>query len=300
MSKDISKILTKGTARQRIVLLSTDSMQEYLEKTGIKPEAKPLLTEEERKNLFVSFKTPQEVRYYNKYAKINRDFPYALMVLRETQLQYNEAIAYLIGFTNTWQDYQFTVQTFNRILYEIKEKKLKEKLKKNILNDSPFIYANLEGDEDGFLRLVTNSDKKRPRLEGLIKAWSNKATTFLIQAKSYIKATRDYLIEEDFLIQSFKDVLNHYEKFFQEDRALIEKYSKRQMSKLSNKEFFMLGFADRIAPPEKTIVYPDPLSKEGREKFTKHLEKYFVFPDYDEVEVNEDNYNSMLEGIKKR
>lgn len=294
MSKDISKILTKGSPRQRSVLLTTDSLQEYLAMTGIKPDAKTILTAGERQNLFGSFKSPQEIRLYNKYAKINRDFPYFLMVLKETQLNYNEAIAYLIGFTTSWSDYEFTEQTFNYILDEVKEKKIKNKIKKIILNFSPFLYADLK-DEGGSVKLVINSDEKKIRLEGLIKAWSNKATDTLIQAKSYLKAIRDYLTEEDYLIQIFKDILNYYEKDFREDRALIPKYSKRQMEEMrkSLKD-------DNLTTEQKLGKVIQTGTKLYSDKEDDYFDKYFVFPDYDELEIDEKDYNTMMEGIKKK
>ena len=293
MSKDISKILTKGSPRQRIILLSTDSLQEYLAMTGIKPDAKKILTDGERQNLFDSFKTPQEIRLYNKYAKINRDVPYFLMLLKETQLNYNEAIAYLIGLTNSWHDYEFTEQTFNYILDEVKEKKLKNKIKKIILNESPFIYADLK-DEGNSVKLVINSAEKKIRLEGLLEAWSLKAEIFLRLAKSYIKALRDYLTEEDFLIQIFKDILNYYEKIFREDKALIGKYSKRKMDEMrkSLKD-------DKLTTDQKFGKIIKTGTKLYSDKEDDYFDKYFVFPDYDELEIDETAYNTILEGIKK-
>jgi len=289
MNKNISKILSKGSPRQRIVLLTTDSFQEYLAISGIKPDAKTILTDEEKQSLLNSFKTPPEIRLYNKYAKLNRDFPYFLMILKETQLNYNEAIAYLIGFTNTWQDYQYTEQTFNRILYEVKEKKLKNKILKIILDESPFLYAELEKNTGGSVRLVTSIDKERIRLEGLIKAWSGKAENTLREAKSYIKAIRDYLTEEDFLIQALKDILNYYEKGFREDKALIPKYSKRQMDEMlkslkNDEQMFR-----KIVKTGHRII---------SDKEDDFFAKYYVFPDYDELEIDENAYNTMLEGAK--
>jgi len=289
MNKNISKILSKGSPRQRIVLLTTDSFQEYLAISGIKPDAKTILTDEEKQSLLNSFKTPPEIRLYNKYAKLNRDFPYFLMILKETQLNYNEAIAYLIGFTNTWQDYQYTEQTFNRILYEVKEKKLKNKILKIILDESHFLYAELEKNTGGSVRLVTSIDKERIRLEGLIKAWSGKAENTLREAKSYIKAIRDYLTEEDFLIQALKDILNYYEKGFREDKALIPKYSKRQMDEMlkslkNDEQMFR-----KIVETGHRII---------SDKEDDFFAKYYVFPDYDELEIDENAYNTMLEGAK--
>lgn len=274
IKKDISKVLKEGSPRQRLILLTTDSLQEYLAMKGIKPDAKNILTEGERQNLLDSFKTPQEIKLYNKCAKVNRNFPYFLMMLNEAQLRYNQAIAYLIGFTTSWQDYQFTTQTLNEILYEVKEKKLKNTIKKVILNSPLFTYGELkENNKDGFLELETGIDEKRIRLEGLIRAWSDTATAILIQAKSYIKAIEDYLTEQDFFIQAFKDALNYYEKEFKEDKAIFRKYSKKQMNKLSEEIFYLHS--------------------------SKLFEKYFVFPDYDELEINEKEYNTILEGVKK-
>lgn len=296
VKKDISKILMEGSPRQRVVLLSTDSYQEYLSEKQIKKDAKPLLTAEERQNLIDSFKTPQEIKLYNKYAKVNRNLGYLLLVLSETKLRYDEAIAYITGFAISWQDYQFVEQTFNNILYEVKEKKIKDKIKKTILRLSPFMFAGVEEDKEGFIRVLIDSDNGKIRLKELIEGFSNKATDVLVQAKSYIKAIRDYLTEEDFLIQCLEDILNHYEKKFQEDRAIYPKYSKRQMQKFTDDGFFMFGFGHLATT--KGITVPKQLSKETREKLENMLDKYFVFPNYDELEISEKYYSEIREGIK--
>ena len=110
-----------------------------------------------------------------------------------------------------------------------------------------------------------------PTFEVLVKAYNNKATNILRQGKAYIKAIRDYLIEEDLYIQGYKDLINSYEKPLQESKALISKYSKKEVSKILRED-------------KKTIEL---------------LEKYFVFPDYDELVINEKDYREIREAMQK-
>ncbi|MFZ1323446.1 MAG: hypothetical protein WAT71_17990 [Ignavibacteria bacterium] len=261
--KNISKILTQGSQRQRVTLLSTNTAHALMGKGEI-------LTNQERDELFNSFKTPQEINFYNKYAKVNRNIYYVIPLLLEKKLQYEGAIASLNGLIISWEDYQQTEETFNFILYNIPEKKLKNKIKKIILNRS-YIYAYLKEDKEGFIKFDMNSEDKEHTFEVLVKAYNNKATNILRQGKAYIKAIRDYLIEEDLYIQGYKDLINSYEKPLQESKALISKYSKKEVSKILRED-------------KKTIEL---------------LEKYFVFPDYDELVINEKDYREIREAMQK-
>ena len=74
MSKkvDISKLLTKGSARQRAALLMYHyTISEAIEVGG---NYKPILTEDEAKAILNSFKTQREINVYNEYGALHKEF----------------------------------------------------------------------------------------------------------------------------------------------------------------------------------------------------------------------------------
>jgi hypothetical protein len=90
MSKkiDLSKLLTKGSAKQRAALLIYHyTILEAID-IGQNKELKPILTEQEAKAIFDSFKDNREAKIYNEYRSLNRDFITTIKHLYYTGLQF--------------------------------------------------------------------------------------------------------------------------------------------------------------------------------------------------------------------
>ena len=84
---DISKILTKGSARKRASLL----IYHYTVKESIElgnDHLKPILTDNEAKKLFNSFESEREINIYNSYRQLNQDIIMTLKHLYYTGLQF--------------------------------------------------------------------------------------------------------------------------------------------------------------------------------------------------------------------
>jgi len=269
IKKDISKILIKGSTKQKLLLLNSEF-------SSILSGEKPSLTENERQEISNSFKTPQEIRAYNRNAQIHRNIGFALPILEAKELEYKEAIAHLNGFTVALRDYSNTETLLNTILYQIPDKKLRNKIKKNILS-SPLTYAHITENEidNGEDLIKVNIEKTEGySLQDMIDAFSKKATDVLTQAKTYITVMRDYLINEDVFHKGFKELFKKHEERLREDRAIIPAYRHRELEKLR---------ADF-----------------GAERLDLLKNKYSVFPIYDELKVEDSDYKEVMEAISKR
>ena len=89
MSKkiDLSKLLTKGSAKQRAALLIYHyTILESIELGNT--ELKPILTDAEAQAIFDSFKDAREAKIYNDYRKLNKDFITSIKHLYYTGLQF--------------------------------------------------------------------------------------------------------------------------------------------------------------------------------------------------------------------
>jgi len=124
MSKkiDLSKLLTKGSAKQRAALL----IYHYtiLEAIDIgHKELKPILTNAEAQAIFDSFKETREIRAYNDYRALNKDFITTIKHLYYTGLQ----------FERDYYKYLYERELFKKV------KDKKQKGRANLLNESLLI-----------------------------------------------------------------------------------------------------------------------------------------------------------------
>ena len=90
MSKkiDLSKLLTKGSAKQRAALLIYHyTILEAID-IGQNKELKPILTDAEAQAIFNSFKETREIKAYNDYRALNKDFITSIKLLFYTGLQF--------------------------------------------------------------------------------------------------------------------------------------------------------------------------------------------------------------------
>lgn len=90
MSKkiDLSKLLTKGSAKQRASLLIYHyTILEVIDLYQGK-DLKPILTDQEAKAIFDSFKDNREIKVYNDYRELNHKMVHSLKLFQHTGLTF--------------------------------------------------------------------------------------------------------------------------------------------------------------------------------------------------------------------
>jgi hypothetical protein len=264
--KDISKSIKNGSAKNKVKLIA----EHY---ALLQTNSKGLFSDSEAQELIDSLKTPQEIRLYNKIISADRVIRHSLYLLKQYQLSYRESIAYVTGYALLWESYLNSEDMLNGLLYEIKDKKTKENLIEN-LQKSTYILAKIEKDkEDGFIRFATDKPRNRKSkenpsgaitLEGILDIWKTQAETAISQAKAIAQAMTDFMEENDFKPSPYKEMINGILEDINKDRSITPKYSKRKML-----EMFPEDNKDTL--------------------FTK----FFVFPDPEEVDVDQDFYEKV-------
>jgi hypothetical protein len=275
MSKtDISRSVKNGTAKQKIKLIAEHFAL-------LNTNSKGLFNEREAQELIDSLKTPQEIRLFNKTIQYDRATRHALYLLKQYQLTYREAVAYVTAYSLLWESYLRSEDTLNEILFEIKDKKLKEKLIENNLLKTSYIFAGIEKDkEDGFIRFATDKPRNRKSkenpsgavtLEGVLELWTKQTITAISQTKAIAQAMTDYMEETDFKPKPYKEMIEGILEDIHKDRAISPKYSKRKMLEM----------------------FPD-------EKTDEVFNKFFVFPDPEEIEIDQDFYEKVRRDYLER
>ena len=104
MSKkiDINKLLSTGSAKQRVVLLFYHhNLKELIDKGGETNHKLPL-TDSEAQALFNSFKSPKDVKVYNDYRQLNidvlRHYKWLLNIYKDFETQYWKYMAIYLLF----------------------------------------------------------------------------------------------------------------------------------------------------------------------------------------------------------
>jgi hypothetical protein len=267
--KDLSKILTNGSLKQRLKLLD-DQRADIVYGRG------SALTDKEMDELIESFKTPEETRFYNLHLQAFRNYREIISGLETLYGKFKEAIAYITGFSLLWDSYERNEEMLNSVISEIKDKKTKDMFAKKFASKSHFLYADIEVDEEGFFRFHTDNrehkKKGKPRgedysLEAVLRMWKARAEEYGIDLKTGCTVLLDYSEKINYKPKAFLDKLNFLLAQIETDYALFPKYSKKQMK---DEEWANLDL----------------------------LNKYFVYPDPDEIEINQEQYDNYLKILK--
>lgn len=270
MSKnDISKILKEGSIKQRLRLLT----EHYADlSTG----GKGILTDKESKELSDSFRTTPEINAYNKMSRVDKAIRPALLALNQYRISYRETIAHITGYVLLWESYKETEELLNSTLWEIKDIKLRKQLSSRIAKGYRYLFTDIELQEDNTIIFRTDrprktskvkpeGDNKDNTLEGIINLWTKRAEVLIAQVKAVSKAIEDWMDENDYKPKPFKDLLKEVENDIYGDYSPYPKYSKSRFITSSLNIDISL------------------------------MEKYFVYPEPDEIELDEDMYRKFRE-----
>jgi len=262
--KDISKVLTRGSARQRATIIAEDGAQ--YSKTG-----KGFLTDSETKALYDSFKTSAEIRTYNKYLEVGRKVRQSIPYLKQLHLLYEVSIAYLTGYSLLWLSYQQQAEHFNELLYEVKNKAEKAKLLKR-LTEFDFLFATIvPSKEKGFIDIKTDSKGESYGIEELIRAYTERATYELREAKALAQAILDYMDEEGFNVKTYKETVKEVLDALSTDRTVIGKFSRKKIMETAKTD------KERKRTEEiysKYWIFPDPEAEPDPERTAYYLNEY--------------------------
>ena len=151
---DISKILAKGSAKQRALLYFNAWAEE--ESGG-----ESFLTEAERDQLFNSFKTEAEGKIFNSIGDTRKAIKYGLFALKQNQFMYRETIETLKGYCLLYHGYTEFADTLSGLYFTIKTPEEKKKVLAYLEKHNRYLWAEIgpgkDPDTDG-IRLLPGYD----------------------------------------------------------------------------------------------------------------------------------------------
>ena len=263
--KDISKILTTGSLKQRILLVAEQRARHTYGKELI-------LTDHEFNQLSDSFKKSNEIKLWNEWNKHAVKIVGAIANLQGLMFEVQVNYSNLRGYILVWNSIENAELLVNSVLHEIKDPKERKRIAESGAKGVDLLFSKTAPDEEGYIDIKIDFEKqtykgKEPEVTkeySLLYVMNNvkeEATASAIRFISWRQAILDYMEKNNFNIKTYKEILQ--------------------------------GFTDRVYTPiigwakysgEINTGLPHP-------QVEKLLKKYAITPKIEELEVNEEEYN---------
>lgn len=272
--KDISKILTTGSAKQRALL--------YFENIAtVNNGHKELLTDSEANSIANSFRKPNEIRLWNKWIKLDRKVSMATMNLQGLKFEVLMHYSNLRGYIILWNSIENSELIINSILRETKDIKERKRiaeigtksgkilLSKNTVDEEGYLDIKIDFEKETFLDENGKIDLKSKKTTKEINLWvlmNNVKDQAISSATKYIswsKAIEDFMDEEGYNIKIYKDIITSMREDIYNPIIGWDKYKSSESS-------FINGFPKRA---------------------DKLKSKYAIAPNISELEVDKDIYS---------
>lgn len=275
--KDIGKILTTGSPKQRLLLLAEDIAR-------AKYNQDRLLTDHERNQLSESFKKPNEIKLWNKWLRVDRTLSNAIMNLQGLKFEVLMHYSNLRGYILVWETIQEAEVLTNHILHEIKDQEERINISSQAGKLGKFLFTDIQTDKEGYLDInidfkdYTYKDEsgnyvginekgiktKKHSLWFVMNNVKREAINSAIKFLSWREAILDYMEDEGFTIKLYRDIINTWTEDIHKPIIGWTKYQ-------SDEKLFIPGLPPNRADKLKT--------------------KYSITPNTRELEVDTEIYN---------
>ena len=242
--KDIGKILTTGTARQRLLLIAED-------RARITYGEDRLLTEGDFNRLLGSFKKPNEIKLYNQFLGYTRAVNIAILNLQGKKYEVTRHYSDLRGYILLLNSYENSEILVNSILNEIKDPVERERLAKIGASVNFLLFSETEVDKEGFIDIQINhkdpektkkgTPDNRAILNNKLTLWEvmnnvkRQAEKTATEYLSWEKATLDFMEDKGFNVKTYKQKIElltkeiyspiiHWAKYYGENNTGISSY----------------------------------------------------------------------------
>lgn len=203
---NISKILTGGSLKQKLLLIAESRARVKFDKEG-------LITKEEIENILDGVRTTNENRLRDKFEKADRTLLNVIINLQGLMYEVKMHYSDLRGYILLWEATQTTEDLVNSILHEIKNPEERKRIAEAGAKEVDLLLSKAATDEEGFIEIDINFKKIRPEDPPLLELMNNVKEYCILKATKFIswrKATLDFMKETGFNVKTYKDVLDRY------------------------------------------------------------------------------------------
>jgi len=271
--KSISRIIEKGSAKQRAILI----LENMADTVG---GGKGILSESELERLENSFKTNKEIDTYNFMTHIQKLFSGVYLSAENLSQTYQMSVMRIDSIVTLW----LSVNEASTLINSLLSKAAKEDLAKH--NELAEWVANFPTNMFGFEIFEEETKDKKVikwiepiydlggKQKPIIELMKKKAEENLVNAKSFIHAGIDALRELGYKVKGYEDILA---------RIGIEMYAATEGP---YKRFTKKGWREWSKKVDGKEVEETEIEEREREG-------WFFYPEYDETEIDQEQYNSF-------
>jgi len=211
IKKDISKILTEGSAKQKLLIIAEDEARKtFIFQHPDLKDREPLLTDKEYRAVSDSFKTDREIALWNKWVNHKMTVVNALGNLQGLMFEVKTHYSNLRGYVLLWNAIENSELLANSILHEIKDPQERKRIAKDSAGRVKYLFSETAPDEEGYIEIDIDYEKKRPNTYSLLRLIENvgkQVKDSAIKLLSWKKAIQDYIEETGFNVPTYKDMI---------------------------------------------------------------------------------------------
>lgn len=252
--KNIDKVLTSGSPKQRLLLIAEERARgKYFKER--------LLTEGEFNKLNESFRKPNEVKLWNEFRNLDETITNAIINLQGKVFEVLMNYSNLRGYILVWNTIENAELLVNSVLHEIKNQEERRRIAKAGATDVNILLVKTEPDQEGYIDINIDPKEEKISLQYAMNNVKKEVETSVIQYLSWERATLDFMEERGFNVKTYKEQIKIMTAKIYEPIIGWDKYSGEISS---------------------------PLSHPRLERIVK---KYAICPNMDDLKVDEEEYN---------
>ncbi len=252
--KNIDKVLTSGSPKQRLLLIAEERARgKYFKER--------LLTEGEFNKLNESFRKPNEVKLWNEFRNLDDTITNAIINLQGKMFEVLMNYSNLRGYILVWNTIENAELLVNFVLHEIKNQEERRRIAKAGATDVNILLVKTEPDQEGYIDINIDPKEERISLQYAMNNVKKEVETSVIRYLSWERATLDFMEERGFNVKTYKEQIKIMTAKIYEPIIGWDKYSGEISS---------------------------PLSHPRLERIVK---KYAICPNMDDLKVDEEEYN---------
>lgn len=252
--KNIDKVLTSGSPKQRLLLIAEERARgKYFKER--------LLTEGEFNKLNESFRKPNEVKLWNEFRNLDETITNAIINLQGKMFEVLMNYSNLRGYILVWNTIENAELLVNSVLHEIKNQEERKRIAKAGATDVNILLVKTEPDQEGYIDINIDPKEEKISLQYAMNNVKKEVETSVIRYLSWERATLDFMEERGFNVKTYKEQLKKMTAKIYEPIIGWDKYSGEISS---------------------------PLSHPRLERIVK---KYAICPNMDDLKVDEEEYN---------
>lgn len=218
--KDISKLLTTGSPKQRMLLIAEDIARG-------KYSQDKLLTDHEFNQLSESFKKPNEIKLWNEFRRLDETVANAINNLQGVKFEVLMNYSNLRGYILVWNSIENTELLVNSVLHEIKDPKERKRIAEDGAKDINLLFSKTEPDQEGYIEIKVDFEKdsykdengkligykEKPRKTKEYSLWyvmnnvKKEVENSVIKYISWETALLDFMEDKGFNVKTYKDII---------------------------------------------------------------------------------------------